>query len=298
MSIIKNNICICGCGLPCVKLYKKGHGRKNRITSESHKEKISLANKGKVRSQESIQKIKDTKTRLGTLNRKHTPEEKLRQSILAKEKGFGLWMIGKKPKPESIEKFRIKRIGHEVGESTRKKISEKNKGENNGMYKRGHSEEAKKKISEASKLMWQNKNSRYKILNHPNRTLSCKKGALTVHIKYPNGKYTNTKPEIEMANILDDLEIKYKKSHPFNDLKNPYLCDFFIESIKTVIEVDGKYWHNYPNYLERDVSRTLELQENGYIVLRYWENEFNLEVVEKDIDSIIDGTYNKKMFIK
>lgn len=46
----------------------------------------------------------------------------------------------------------------------------------------------------------------------------------------------------------------------------------------------------------RDILRTRELQENGYLVLRYWEGEFNLEVVEKDIDRIVEGKH-KLLFI-
>jgi G:T-mismatch repair DNA endonuclease (very short patch repair protein) len=290
-----SNICKCGCGQPCRKLYKKGHARKNKPMSESHKLKIALSNTGKNTTQETLDKIKKTKLEKGIFYRKHTEEEKLHQSILAKQKGVGLWMKDKKRSVESIEKGRIKALGRTISELTREKIY-KNTGENNGMYKRGHTEEAKIKISEAAKLMWEDKNCRDRIMNHPNRILSARKGAFAVQVKYPNGKFTDTKPEKEMAEILSKLEISYKQSYPFSDLKNPYLADFFIENMKIIIEVDGKYWHNYPNYLERDILRTRELQENGYLVLRYWEGEFNLEVVEKDIDRIVEGKH-KLLFI-
>lgn len=291
-----SNICKCGCGQPCKKSYKKGHARKNKPMAESHKIKIGLSNTGRVSTQETLDKIKSTKMKMGIFYRKHTEEEKLHQSILAKQKGFGLWMKDKKRSPETIEKGRIKALGRTVTESTRKKIGEKNKGEGNGMFKTRHTDEAKRKISESAKLMWENKSCRERILNHPNRLLSCRKGAFAVQVKYPNGKFMDTKPEIEMAEILSDLGIIYEKSYPFRSLNNPYLADFFIENIKTVIEVDGKYWHNYPNYLERDVLRTKELQDKGYVVLRYWDGEFNLEVVEKDIDEIIEGKH-KLLFI-
>jgi very-short-patch-repair endonuclease len=48
----------------------------------------------------------------------------------------------------------------------------------------------------------------------------------------------------------------------------------FLENQKIVIEVDGLYWHNYPNGREIDKIRTKEMQEKGYKVLRFWENKF------------------------
>jgi hypothetical protein len=52
------NICQCGCGLECNNRFKKGHARKNKLMSEEHKLKISLGNKGKVRSVELVEKLR------------------------------------------------------------------------------------------------------------------------------------------------------------------------------------------------------------------------------------------------
>jgi hypothetical protein len=98
--------------------------RKNNsyIHSDLTKQKISLGNKGKIRSKEICQKL----------------------SILAKRRGFGKWMNGRKLPKETIKKILI----------TRKKTKEKN-----GYYHspetiekmrghfRKHSEEAKLKMS-------------------------------------------------------------------------------------------------------------------------------------------------------
>jgi very-short-patch-repair endonuclease len=43
--------------------------------------------------------------------------------------------------------------------------------------------------------------------------------------------------------------------------------------MKLVIECDGDYWHKYPIGREIDRLRTKELLEQGFKVLRLWENE-------------------------
>ncbi len=285
------NLCACGCSNPCKMTYKKGHARKNKLMSEDHKNKIRLANKGRKVSEETIKKTKKTKLEKGSLNRKPSDLERLKHSLMAKEKGFGLWMKGRKMDEESRLKNSISKMGHLVSESTRKKISDKNNGKNNGMYKRTHSDEAKKKISEASKLMWKNKEIRNKIMNHPNLIEKCKKGALAKAIKYPIPRFTNTKPERDMSQILIGMGIIYQQSYPLWELKNPYAADFYIPEIHTIIETDGKYYHNYPDYTEKDISRTIELQEKGYFVLRFWEDEFDLKLVTSKIEAIKSGNH-------
>lgn len=49
-------------------------------------------------------------------------------------------------------------------EETKQKISQANKGTNNGMYGKHHTDKEKGKISEASKRLWQNKQHREKML--------------------------------------------------------------------------------------------------------------------------------------
>lgn len=95
-------------------------GPKNYHLTEEHKRKISEGNKGKVISEETRQK------RIG-----HIVSESTRKKISEKK------------------------MGHIVDESTRKKISEKNKGrlvgEKHPMYGKHHTEDAKRRNSEAHK---------------------------------------------------------------------------------------------------------------------------------------------------
>jgi len=50
-----------------------------------------------------------------------------------------------------------------------------------------------------------------------------------------------------------------------------------------VLEVDGKYHHNFPNGREIDSIRTEEMEEVGYRVLRFWEGEFDPQKIWREI---------------
>jgi len=61
---------------------------------------------------------------------------------------------------------------------------------------------------------------------------------------------------------------------------------YFLPKYNIIIEVDGKYWHNYPNLRPLDKIRNSELKEAGYNVLRFWEGEFNTDIVSNKLDGV------------
>lgn len=81
---------------------------------------------------------------------------------------------------------------------------------------------------------------------------------------------STTKPELAMKELLQDEGITYKEQQW---LFGKYRVDFYLPAYKTVVEVDGEYWHNYPYGTEADKAREAELEEHGYTVLRYWAND-------------------------
>jgi very-short-patch-repair endonuclease len=77
----------------------------------------------------------------------------------------------------------------------------------------------------------------------------------------------DTKPEIEVQNALKQLNIDFKKHFPI--LGQP---DIFIEP-NICIFVDGVYWHFNRQQIIRDTSVTRRLEEQGYVVYRFWDDE-------------------------
>ena len=113
--------------------------QKGKIVTDTTRKKLSNANKGKCLSEETKEKISKAST-----GRKHSDESKKKISESNKGKHRGEpWNKGKKGL-------------YVMSEETRKKMSETRKG-HPGWNKGKHlSEEAKKKISEKSKQMWEN----------------------------------------------------------------------------------------------------------------------------------------------
>jgi len=62
----------------------------------------------------------------------------------------------------------------------------------------------------------------------------------------------------------------------------PYIVDFVSFEKKLVIEIDGGQ-HNEEKIRERDEGRTMWLKENGYQVLRFWNNE-----VLKNVEGVLE----------
>ncbi len=62
-----------------------------------------------------------------------------------------------------------------------------------------------------------------------------------------------------------------------------YIVDFVCRKKKIIIEIDGGQ-HNEPENIEYDKKRTEYLEQKGYKIIRFWNNE---------ITKNIDGVYKK-----
>ncbi|HEX6982216.1 MAG TPA: endonuclease domain-containing protein [Balneolaceae bacterium] len=69
-----------------------------------------------------------------------------------------------------------------------------------------------------------------------------------------------------------------------------YIADFMCKELKLIIEVDG-YSHNFERQWYKDESRQKELEEHGFTVLRFWDEEVfgDIENVSRVIEQWIDG---------
>ena len=67
--------------------------------------------------------------------------------------------------------------------------------------------------------------------------------------------------------------IKFRRQHPIGD----YIADFLCLTEKLVIEVDGAY-HSEPQQQQEDQWRTEFLQDKGYKVIRFTNEEVDADV--------------------
>ena len=80
-----------------------------------------------------------------------------------------------------------------------------------------------------------------------------------------------TKEEVKLWNMLRGKRFygfKFKRQV----LIGNYIVDFLCPEKNIVIEIDGGQ-HNTEKHLIYDVNRTAYLENNGYNVLRFWNNE-------------------------
>lgn len=99
----------------------------------------------------------------------------------------------------------------------------------------------------------------------------------------------DTRIELKIQDFLTALKIEFIV-HKHMNIKHSYQCDILVPSINLVIECDGDYFHMNPNNFlpndrifkdgmtakekwELDDTRTKELLEKGYNVIRLWENK-------------------------
>ncbi len=62
----------------------------------------------------------------------------------------------------------------------------------------------------------------------------------------------------------------------------PYFADFAHHGLRLVVELDGEQ-HGYEAGLRRDAVRSSYLEEAGYRVLRFWNNE-----VRENLDGVVE----------
>ena len=78
--------------------------------------------------------------------------------------------------------------------------------------------------------------------------------------------------------------MEFRRQYPIDN----YVVDFVCKEHKIIIELDGGQ-HNQTQNIENDIDRTKFLEEKGYKVIRFWNN---------DVDNNFEGVYLqlKKVF--
>ncbi len=75
------------------------------------------------------------------------------------------------------------------------------------------------------------------------------------------------------------LGVKFRRQHPIGTL----IVDFYCHQAKFIVEIDGEV-HGSPGQIERDVARTDWLEERGFRVIRFGNDE-----VLRDVGSVLNA---------
>lgn len=58
-------------------------------------------------------------------------------------------------------------------------------------------------------------------------------------------------------------------------VKEIFFVDFYIQSLRLVIECNGDYWHSLPDKIERDKKLKNYVESTGRNIVFIWEHEIN-----------------------
>ena len=79
-----------------------------------------------------------------------------------------------------------------------------------------------------------------------------------------------TQIELMVRHVLDAKKIFYIPEFPIGGRMH---VDIYIPSIRTVVEVDGQYWHSRRGAKGRDYRRDIVVKSFGYVVVRLPEED-------------------------
>lgn len=120
----------------------------------------------------------------------------------------------------------------------------------------------------------------------------------------------NTKPEEVVRKYLFSKGFRYRK----NDARLPGKPDIVLPKYKTVIFVNGCFWHKHEsckyfvwpksnpefwkNKIERNIQRDIQnhqlLRDTGWNVLVVWECELKKDVQEQTFERLVSALYQSK----
>lgn len=228
----------------------------------------------------------------------HTEETKERMSEARKGKNHPLY--GTHRSEETKQKIRLARANQIFPKGTNEKRSETLKG-------RKFSDESKEKMkAHALKRFSKKENHPHYGKKRPEAWKKCSLKLKGISYEERHGKKKaeeikekvrlarakqifpkqDTKIELKIQEFLEELEIEYIKHFYLKYIKSHYRCDIFIPSKNMVIECDGTWWHGDPRYYDkkeltkkqneqkiRDKLRTDQLIQQGFRVIRLWEDD-------------------------
>ena len=123
-------------------------------------------------------------------------------------------------------------------------------------------------------------------------------------------KGKNTKPEEIVRKYLFSKGFRYRK----NDKRLPGTPDIVLPKYKTLIFVNGCFWHGHEgcryyvipqtntNFwvnkintnIQRDEKKSSELSESGWNIIVIWECQLKKDLIENTLNSLIEKIYSFK----
>ena len=100
----------------------------------------------------------------------------------------------------------------------------------------------------------------------------------------------DTKPEVDVRRILHARGLRYRVTFPVPEHRRRTI-DIAFTRARVAVFIDGCFWHRCPEHgsqpransewwgrklaanVERDVETSRALEEQGWVVLRFWEHQ-------------------------
>ena len=145
--------------------------------------------------------------------------------------------------------------GRTLTEETKRHVSE-------GVKRSYRNVELRKKRSEDNKRVWSGMSEEEKKARYM-------KGLRQMQI---NAQKINVSSiEIKVKEQLDHIGIRYIHQKSVKDGK--FIVDFYIPSLRLVIECNGDYWHRLPERVERDKELKRYVESTNRKIIFIWEHE-------------------------
>lgn len=102
------------------------------------------------------------------------------------------------------------------------------------------------------------------------------------------GRVKRSLLEYDFEMVLEELNISFSHSFYIPSIKKIY--DFYLPEYNIIIEIDGDFWHCNPVKFPKPTCKTQEInlendkfkskwaEDNGYKLIRIWENDINNDI--------------------
>ena len=150
--------------------------------------------------------------------------------------------------------------GIKCSDETKKKMS---------VYQSNRTERHKQNFSKAWKKQWE-------TLSKEEQLLRIQNWIEAGHKSLKDGSYLKPSSiELKVKEQLDMINIKYIQQKRAYNGERYFFLDFYIPSLKLVIECNGDYWHSFPDKIKRDKQLKKYVESTGRKIIFIWEHEIN-----------------------